>query len=329
MFKNMKKLLWVSLVSGFMIMWALLQVQAEESMTTEATSTNYSVDAEPAINTTSSDVKLQENWVESIKPIMSDDYLVESKIREKEMMQKYEALKAEKEALKAKMEEDMRAKKEMMQEQLRENQMKMKENIQNFQGEKKALQLWKKLSEEQHNQIEEIKKMWKNEVDTLVATLKGLDDAEKRKAIVDQVVELNRAYAEKIKAIIGDVSEAAVEMVDKRMEVMGTNHEMRKENIDLRYEFRAEKSDMMKKYKATFKLKLKSRLDSISAEKLEKILAKVNTMEETITNNTNISDVSREKMLSQVSALKEILEEKIEEYNLKNDEMIDLDALFE
>jgi|GEM_PF-1251964 len=74
--------------------------------------------------------------------------------------------------------------------------------------------------------------------------------------------------------------------------------------------------------------KLKSKLDNISIDNLEKILAKVNTMVKTTTNNAKLSATSKENLLAQLTALQEIIGNKIDEATIVNDE-INLDSLFQ
>lgn len=335
----MKKLLWISSIVLMLMVSALSQVQWEEDGTMMETSSSSSgVESSNTYGSTNDDSSDDDstsdddsNDDDSVSDDDSSDHdkMMHAKKREIEIKNKKESLKIQNEELKKRMHAEMNEKREWMKKEIEENRMQMHADIKAFHEEKKAFNIGEQLNEEQHTQLAEIKKAWKTEIDALVLQLKSIDNAEDRKDLVDQISELNKSYAEKIKAIIGEVSEEAANMVDKRMEIMDSNNSMRKEHIDMRYEFRAEKKDMIKQYKATFKFKLKSKLDTIPADKLEKVLVKLNTVEENITNNTKLSDEVKEKMLSQVSALREILDEKIEEYKLKNDEMIDLDALFE
>jgi len=114
----------------------------------------------------------------------------------------------------------------------------------------------------------------------------------------------------------------------ERREVFEENKKLRKENIEARKAFRGEREDKIVKYKEAFNSRLKSRLDRISDSKLEKVATKVDAAIEKIENNSRISDTKKDALMSQLIALKEIIDEKLEDNGAEED-TIDLDELFD
>jgi hypothetical protein len=167
----------------------------------------------------------------------------------------------------------------------------------------------------------------KVELAPLIEKLRQEKNIDARKILIDQINEIHKKYVEKVKEIVGENANL-LGLVDKRIEVLDENKLLRQENLDTRKEWREAKAELIEKYKTAFMNKLKSKLDTISAEKLEKVLTKVNAMIEKTLNNNKLSQTSKEKIIAQLEALKEILENKIDETTIINDE-IDLGTLFE
>jgi hypothetical protein len=78
-------------------------------------------------------------------------------------------------------------------------------------------------------------------------------------------------------------------------------------------EFRGKRSDMIVKYKEIFIKKLGARIEKIKISKLEKILPKIEKIIAKITKNTKITKEKRDKIISKIAALKEIIEDRLEE----------------
>jgi hypothetical protein len=225
-------------------------------------------------------------------------------------------MKLELEKLKSEKQNDIEANKE-----------KIKENRDSLKTAREEIKSGSGLTDEQKQKIKVLNEAMKTELAPLVKALRQEKDLEKRKALIEEINVISKKYAEKIKAIAG-TNEVVGDFIDKKMAVLDANKELRQENLDTREQARVQKSALVEKYKTAFMGKLKSRLDNISSDKLEKVLEKVNTMIKTTTNNTKLSSTSKENLLSQLEALKEIIENKIDEATIVNDE-INLDSLFQ
>ena len=118
----------------------------------------------------------------------------------------------------------------------------------------------------------------------------------------------------------------------KETEVLKENLKIKKDEIknnvsDLRKNLKQTKEDLKVKYKEEFKVQLANRLESLSKENLQKVLSKIETQISKIV-DSNISNTSKEKILAQLYAIKEIISEKLwtdveEELNL--DELLNVE----
>ncbi len=226
-----------------------------------------------------------------------------------------------------KMKEEINKLKDEKQKAIEANKEKIKENRDSLKTAREEIKSGSRLTDEQKQKIKVLNEAMKTELAPLVKALRQEKDLEKRKALIEVISTINKKYAEQIKAIAG-TNEVVGDFIDKKIAVLDANKELRQENLDTREQARVQKSALVEKYKTAFMGKLKSRLDNISSDKLEKVLEKVNTMIKTTTNNTKLSATSKENLLSQLEALKEIIENKIDEATIVNDE-INLDSLFQ
>lgn len=91
----------------------------------------------------------------------------------------------------------------------------------------------------------------------------------------------------------------------------------------MRSEFKNQRSELRSKYKKSFATKLENRLDSISETKLEKILIVIDNKIGEVEVNTKLSEIQKERILSQLEALKEIINEKLSML----EDAIDIDSI--
>ena len=117
-----------------------------------------------------------------------------------------------------------------------------------------------------------------------------------------------------------------LELLEKREDVFKQNTELRAENKEIRKEYRGERGELVSKYKSSFIKRIGNKLDKIPADKLEKVLDRIDAMEEKYEANDKISDERKDKIIAQLLALKEMIEEKLEEDDTEED-MIDIEAL--
>ena len=93
-------------------------------------------------------------------------------------------------------------------------------------------------------------------------------------------------------------------------------------NIEARIEFRGKLNDKVEKYKNNLGSKLEKGLPKIKEEKIENVLTKIDKVTEVIEKNTKISQIKKDQILTQIIALKELLEEELESKNLDSSEII-------
>ena len=148
-----------------------------------------------------------------------------------------------------------------------------------------------------------------------------LKDEEGREELKIKLEELQNKYHKKVNELVWDNTEA-MEILNKRKNVYQANQEIRKDSYMARKEFRGERSKIVAKYKWKFLERLWKVLDKASTSKLEKISAKIDWLIERFESNSKLSDKRKDKIISQLIALKEIIDEKLEENDA---EMEDLD----
>jgi len=108
--------------------------------------------------------------------------------------------------------------------------------------------------------------------------------------------------------------------------------ELRKKNIENRKEFRGDRAKIIIKYKKRYLAKFGKKIDTIarkSPEKLNKVLDRIDSMENKIEENIKLTDKQKEKIFSQLIAIKEMIEDKIEESELNTDDELDIEVLLE
>lgn len=122
--------------------------------------------------------------------------------------------------------------------------------------------------------------------------------------------ELRITTNESLKALVWDNIEA-MRMLELKKDMLDKNMEIRKENGVIRQDFRQVRQDLKVKYKEKFVKALGTKLDKLSEEKLKKVLAKIETAIELTNNNEKLSQISKDKILAQLDALKDIINEKL------------------
>lgn len=206
------------------------------------------------------------------------------------------------------------------------NREEIKGNLEDFRSERKAFVEENTLTKEQKEEIAQLKKELGEETKALLEKLREESDPVKRKEILEEIEDITFKYLEKIKEISW-ANEDVNTLVEKRKAVIEANMNLRIENLNTRKEYIDVKVALIEEYKEKFMNRLKAMLDNIAPEKLEKVIARIDKLEENIRNNEKLTDEKREKLLAQIVALREIIENKMDEYQITNDE-IDLEALF-
>ncbi|MCH2189259.1 hypothetical protein MK079_05540, partial [Candidatus Gracilibacteria bacterium] len=189
-----------------------------------------------------------------------------------------------------------------------ENRQQIRENKKQFRDENKQArnEIFENLDEDTQNKLQTLKDETKQAIKVLRDTIK---DAEDRQEVRAEIQALYDAHTEKVKTLLADYPEA-LELVEKAEELREQNMQLRAENKQAREEFRGERSELVSKYKKNFVERIGNRLDTLSDEKLEKVLSRIETLIEKYESNENISDERKDSAVSQLIALQEMIEEK-------------------
>lgn len=211
----------------------------------------------------------------------------------------------------------------------KERKMQMKDNLLNLKEETGWVrENFKELSLENKDTLKALRDEHKIETDAIKEKLKNTNlTLEERETLRLDLKNLNDELLLKIKEIVGDNSKA-LSFVNQREELRMQNQELREENKTDRIKFREERKEMVEKYKEKYYNTLAKAIPVIKVEKLEKISERINKLHESIEANTRISTERKEKLLSQILSLKEIMEEELDARN-QTEENLNLDELFQ
>ena len=218
----------------------------------------------------------------------------------------------------------MKEVKEVRNIEIDENRMQMKENRMHYKDENKQFNrgVFKSFDDDTKSAIKSLSEETKTEIKTLRENLRDSDDKE---AILEQMKNLHATQIEKMKELLSDNTEA-LEVLENRIELFENNRELRMKNKKARIEYRGERSEIVEKYKTSFVKRIGNRLDSISDGKLEMVLEKIEVLIKKYEENEDISDDRKDKVVSQLVALQEIIEEKLEGVE---EDILDIDDLLE
>ena len=142
-----------------------------------------------------------------------------------------------------------------------------------------------------------------------------MKDEESRIEYKEKLEGLAEQYYLDLKETFKD-NEGALELVDARNKVNEENKKLREENAKIRKEFRGRREAMILGYKAKFIERLEKKIERISDSKLENTSEQVDKLIEKFEANEKISEETRDKILSQLTALREIVDERIESMDL-------------
>lgn len=98
--------------------------------------------------------------------------------------------------------------------------------------------------------------------------------------------------------------------IDLKNEVKEKKQEVKNEVKELRQDIKDTRAEMVAKYKTAFAKQISSRLDQMSEEKLNVVLNRINLAIEKYS-NSKLSETKKQKVLSQLEALKLLVEEKL------------------
>jgi hypothetical protein len=221
--------------------------------------------------------------------------------------------------------------KEARNETIKANRDQMKENRSGFKTENKEemKEVFSSLDESTQAELKELNETHKEAMSALKAEYKDMEKTEENMAALKEKMEAAKAdHYNEMKNVLGDNTEA-LELLEKRKELYKENMELRKENAQARKDFRGERSELVGKYKTKFADRLKSNLDRISPEKLEKVSGKIDTVIEKIEAKTNMSDEKKDQIVYQLIALKELVDEQLDQNEIENEDDVISEVLGE
>lgn len=195
----------------------------------------------------------------------------------------------------------------------------IKENLQDFRTHSGSLRDNLHLSDEDKAKLEALRSEHKSDMETLKADYEAkikvattLEEKEVlRVELREKMQELSKAYLTELKTLVSQ-DEQAHAYIEARKAVFEENKALRKASLEKRREFRGERVSQILTQKEVLTKSLGSRVDTIVQKKPEKvvnILTKVEAMIQKFETNTKLTEVNKQKILDQLKALKELIED--------------------
>lgn len=104
------------------------------------------------------------------------------------------------------------------------------------------------------------------------------------------------------------------ELKDDYKEKMKENkNEYKEKKQEAKQNFQDKKQELKMKYKAKFAKALEAKLANFSTDKIKAVIAKIDTVIEKYNSNEALTQDQKDKFVAQLNALKELLQEKIDE----------------
>ncbi len=293
---------------ALILIMLLSSTYADETMSTE----NWTNDTETITSVSSTWENESENedkyenhtywtWVNNMIKVKTEVRKLEKKELEKEMKEQRNEMKME----------------------IEQNRDEIRNNLQNFRKENwTASWAFNNLSTKNKAEIKTLQEKFKDSTETLKkeyeskiksATWIELKDT-LRQELKIKLEELVIAHQTSLEVFVWSNS-GSLAWIKARKEIAEQNKELRKNNNEAREEFRGDRKEQVLAYKEKFHSQLGAKLDKVwakSPEKLENVLDKIDVMMEKFDANTKISEINKEKIMSQLTALKELLEDSLD-----------------
>nr|MDD3720371.1 hypothetical protein [Candidatus Gracilibacteria bacterium] len=142
----------------------------------------------------------------------------------------------------------------------------------------------------------------------------------------DKLEALRETTYESLKALLGD-EETAQRLLGMKKDMLDKNQELRQDNMQIRQDYNNARQTLRVKYKTQFMSALGTRLDAFDTAKLQLVLTRIDAAIANTEANTNLSQTNKDKLLAQLDALKEIINEKLG--NLDPNSNIDINSLLQ
>lgn len=169
----------------------------------------------------------------------------------------------------------------------------------------------KKYKDEHQVEIDALKSEYKEKI-TSATSLEAREEL--RNELQVEIEKLVLKYYDEVISYLESLqnNEELQAYFEARKESILENQEIRKAWLLKRQEIRWERSEAIVKYKDVYIEKYKSRLDKIAEQKpeiLEKTLTKIDTLIEKYENSAMLTEIQKDKIISQLEALKETIED--------------------
>lgn len=236
-------------------------------------------------------------------------------------------------AWKVKGREDMRKKlrdeREVRKWEIRENMEEARKNREDFRAEYidnvKAVRT--SLTTEEKQLLWEMRKVFESDLDMLKSDLKQATSDEEKKDIIEKIKQRVKENWQVLKDTLQDDDMKI--LIDQRLKVFEENAALREENRTTRRDYFELRSETVVQYKQAFLTRLGNNLWKLSEAKLAQVEVRVDDMIEKTENNENMSTVQKEKLLSALVALKELIDDQSESKEIDDDVMSMVESILE
>lgn len=216
--------------------------------------------------------------------------------------------------------EMLKEKREMMKSEIEANREEAKMNRDAFRSENSddIDDVKSQLTDDQKIALEALRDTHKAEMDALREKVKTASSTEARQALYAEMKALAETHYSEVASVLG---EDAATLVAERKAVWQENEMLRDDNRAMRNEYKEVKRTTVEKYRKAFVSKLGNSLDKIPAEKLPQIVERINTMME--------KEGTSETMMAALTAILELVEEKMEGDDVESDVLDVVESLLQ
>lgn len=203
----------------------------------------------------------------------------------------------------------------------------VKDNLQDFKTQSGSLRDNLNLSAEDKAKVEALRKEHALEMDALKADYEAkinlATTPEQKEALRAEMrvkmQELSKAYFEELRTLVPQDAQAHA-YIDARKAVFEENQALRKASLEKRKELRWERKSYIIAQKEILTKSLGKKVDTIvekDQEKVANILTKIDAMIAKFEVNTKLSEANKQKILDQLKALKELIEDSVTEQEIE------------
>lgn len=209
--------------------------------------------------------------------------------------------------------EEIKNKKNQLKEEVKSKKEEIKENRDEYKKDRGELkEIFSEVNDEQKEELKTIREEHKTKVEEIKEKLKNKElTTDEREALRIELDKEIQSYAEAVKEIVWENAEVE-SYVDSRLELRDKNKSVREEIRNNREEFRWERSQLVLEFKETYYWKVAQVAPKLSDAKLEKLSTQIDSLIAKAEANTKLSQENKDKMVAQLTSLKEIIDEELE-----------------